>query len=737
MQRFVAASFFLFASTWCSAQVQQGGRAHGLGPHASELPAAPVVALAPLEVDVLVQEDEERSANAVPAPYRFAATYSTDLGLQQGVWAEAPNGDRVWRLTVECRNALSIGLVFDRFVLAPGGSLFVYNEAGEQRGAFHQPANGRTRLAVDQHPGERITIEYVEPMSSQPLVDLHISTVYPAYRRTGLARDFGESLPCNINVICPEGDDWRDQIRSVALINTGSGYCSGALLNNCLNDGTPYFLTANHCLVSPVEDWIFIFNWDSPTCDPTENASQAMSISGADQLATDVATDFTFLRLNEVPPAEYNVYYSGWDASGTPAQEVVGIHHPSGDIKKISRSFDPVEADVQVVGAEERQVWQIEDWTDGIVEEGSSGSGLWNENKLLVGQLSGGLGDCDTEVAVAAYGRFDLAFPLMQEWLGDCGTSVEGVDNDDVVVPIFEDAAVTSITNIPELLCDVDSIAPRITLKNNGLNDLTSAVIEYNINGGAVYTQAWSGSLVTGQTTNIALAAIPAASGANALLITSTLPNNTVDQVPENDAWTYDFTASFPAAAINLILTLDAYGSDVTWELATQAGNTLYAGGPYEDDNVGEVDSVAFCLTNDCYTFTIQDEFGNGLCCDDGEGNYVIRDAFGTVYGESDGQYTTENVNEFCLEAVSVPEIIPSTFRIHPNPNDGAFTVVLEAGDLANRLRVLDALGRAVLDTSTNGQAIHRIDLRVPAGAYFVVVEGSSGASTQRMIITR
>ena len=737
MRRFLAAGLFLITGTWCSAQVQAGGRAHGLSLNAAQLPEAPVVALAPLDVEALMQEDLDRLATGIPAPYRFAATYSTDLGLAQGIWAEAPNGDRVWRLSVECRNAFSLGLVFDRFVLAPEGRVFVYNEAGEQRGAFQQPANGRTRLAVDQHLGERITIEYVEPMGSPTSGDLHIGTVYPAYRQAGHARDFGESLPRNINVICPEGDDWRDQIRSVALINTGAGYCSGALLNNCLNDGTPYFLTANHCLVSPVEDWVFIFNWDSPTCEPTENASQAMSISGADQLATDVATDFAFLRLNEVPPAEYNVFYSGWDASGTPAQEVVGIHHPSGDIKKISRSFDPVEADVQVVGTEERQVWQIEDWTDGLVEEGSSGSGLWNENKLLVGQLSGGLGDCDTEVAVAAYGRFDLAFPLMEEWLGDCGTAVEGVDNDDVVVPIFEDAAVTSITNIPELLCDVDSIAPRITLKNNGLDDLTSAVIEYSINGGTAYTQAWSGSLVTGQTANISLAAIPAASGANALIITSTLPNNTVDQVPENDAWTYDFTASFPAAAINLILTLDAYGSDVTWELATQAGTPLYAGGPYEDDDEGEVDSVAFCLTNDCYTFTILDEFGNGLCCDDGEGNYVIRDAFGTVYGESDGQYTTENINEFCLEAVSVPEVIPAAFTIRPNPSDGAFTVVLEDGDRDSQLRVLDALGRAVVETATNGQAIHRIDLRVPAGAYFVVVEGSSGMSTQRMIITR
>ena len=54
-----------------------------------------------------------------------------------------------------------------------------------------------------------------------------------------------DSGSCNNNVICPEGDPWRDQIRSVAMITVGgSGFCTGQLINNCANDGTPYFLTA-------------------------------------------------------------------------------------------------------------------------------------------------------------------------------------------------------------------------------------------------------------------------------------------------------------------------------------------------------------------------------------------------------------------------------------------------------------------------------------------------------------
>jgi len=738
MLRSAILGLFLVAFTSMNAQVQHGGVAPGLSDFALLLEVAPVHALQPLDIAALEQEDALRIASGIPAPFRFARTNLVDLGLEAGTWTVLPSGERVWRLAVECREAKSLGFLFDRFVLPEGGRVYITNEHSEQRGAYTRLTNGSTVLGIDQLTGEHLTIEYVEPAGSSDPVDLHLSTVYAAYRGNHATdRDFGESMACNVNVICPEGDDWRDQIRSVALVNTGAGYCSGTLLNNCLGDGTPYFLTANHCLVTPVSGWTFIWNWDSPTCDPTENASQAMSISGSEMLATDVLTDFALLRLFQTPPEAYNVYYSGWDATGVPADEVVGIHHPSGDIKKISRSFDAVEATQQVVGADMREVWAIEFWSDGIVEVGSSGSGLWSEDKLLIGQLSGGLGTCDNDDGVAAYGRFHLAFPLMEQWLGDCGLTLPGIDESEVVVPIFEDAAVTSITNIGEVLCGVDSVSPVITLKNNGINDLTSVVIEYAVNGDVPYTQPWTGNLVTGQTANVALAAIPAVSGANELVIGTTLPNNTVDQVTENDAWTYDFTASFPAADLSLILTLDDFGSDVTWTLGSSAGTTLYSGGPYPDGNEGLVDSVAFCLTNDCYTFTIRDEFGNGLCCDEGEGSYVIRDLFGGVYAESDGQYDDINIDEFCLEAVHVAEVERPRFRVQPNPNDGAFAIVGIDGGSIGTVQVLDALGRQVFSTSGNGSDQVRIDLRLPAGAYFVVLGGSDGTTVQRMLVAR
>jgi hypothetical protein len=156
----------------------------------------------------------------------------------------------------------------------------------------------------------------------------------------GSNRGYGDSGPCNVNTVCPEGDLWRDEIRSVAHVILGGGVCTGTLLNNCANDSTPYFLTANHCTEGNETNasWVFVFNWESPVCDPTENAPMDHSITGCDKLLENSPTDAAFLLLSSIPPMDYIPYYSGWDKSGTPPDSVHCIHHPSGDIKKISSS---------------------------------------------------------------------------------------------------------------------------------------------------------------------------------------------------------------------------------------------------------------------------------------------------------------------------------------------------------------------------------------------------------------
>lgn len=719
-----------------SAQISFGGRPIGLSPGADLLASSPTVVLPEVDRLALIAEDEAALASGQKGPYRFGLNHAVDLGIAtHGSWTTLRNGDRVWRLSIRCPQAFSINFVFDEYMIPDGGTVHVYNDMGDQLGAFTAASNGgRTSMGVTQLRGDRITIEYREPFAHAGMGRLHIAQVTHGYRDIfNLAKDFGESGDCNINVICPEGDPWRDQIRAVGIITVGgSGFCSGTLLNNCAEDGIPYFLTANHCLDPDVANWVFRFNWDSPVCAPTQNGPVDQTISGCELLVNNAATDVALLRLNTTPPADYAVYYSGWDHSALPAQQVTGIHHPSGDIKKISISNGPTTA----VTFDDAECWNVATWDAGTTEQGSSGSGLWNQNKQLVGQLFGGSAECGNSVD-DNYGRFDLSWPLLAPWLGiACGDTLGGWDPEEAE-PIEFDAAITSINNIAELECGEDSISPVVTLKNNGLTVLTSVLITYGVQGSASYTHQWTGSLQTAQTTTVDLAAIPLISGENILTVSSSDPNGNVDQVPENDAWTITFNASPTVGLVNLILTLDNYGSDVTWNLATEAGTVLYEGGPYEDFDNGVIDSVAFCLTNGCYTFTINDFFGNGLCCDDGEGGYVIRDGFGTVFGESDGQYTDQNVNEFCIAGVGVREAALAEIRVSPNPSNGLFRIDLNEGR-ALGYWVTDALGRQVLAGSWNNAAQAMLDLSGhAAGNYHLLVNDDHSRVVRHLVITR
>jgi len=378
------------------------------------------------EVDAaaLMAEDEARIAQGVKGPYRFGFNHATDISTaNSGTWNILPNGDAVWRVAIECPSAFSINFEFNDYLVPEGGQVFVYNSEGETLGAFTAESNpGHTILGVTQLPGDRITIEYVEPFAVRGEGFLRIGQVTHAYRDLFRStKGFGTSGSCNNNVICPEGDPWRPQIRSVAMITVGgSGICTGQLINNCANNGTPYFLTANHCLGGN-NSWVFRFNWNSPTCTPTQNAPTNQTVSGSTLRANNAATDVALLQLNSTPPASYNVFYSGWDKSGTAPTSSTCIHHPDGDIKKISFDTNPA-TQANFGGA---ACWRIATWEDGTTEPGSSGSGLWNQNGLLIGQLYGGQANCSNNVN-DYYGRFNNSYQYLQTWLGDCGNTLQG-----------------------------------------------------------------------------------------------------------------------------------------------------------------------------------------------------------------------------------------------------------------------------------------------------------------------
>ena len=129
-----------------------------------------------------------------------------------------------------------------------------------------------------------------------------------------------------------------------------------------------------------------------------------MTVQGSTRLVNSSSSDVALLRLEETPPAEYEVHYAGWDATGFTPSTPVGIHHPSGDIKKISFDYNNA--------SNSGNFWDVNNWEDGTTEPGSSGSPLFDGNtQRIIGQLYGGTASC-TSITYDTYGKVSVSWNL-------------------------------------------------------------------------------------------------------------------------------------------------------------------------------------------------------------------------------------------------------------------------------------------------------------------------------------
>lgn len=714
-----------------SAQITHGGSPwfNGARPEAVTLPAIDRAALA--AEDAVTDRYKE-------APWRFGVEHEMALNaIEHGAWT-VEQGHRVWRLALAAEGATSVSLRFDTYRVPKGGQMFVYAADGSDvLGALdHRNMKDWGGLAVGVIATDEIVIEYRQPLDMVEMPELSIDQVVQGYRALSgwLQADrgpFGNSGQCNINVNCPEGATWATEKRSVALIVQGGfGVCTGNLLNNTANDGTPYFLTANHCLGNP-GNWVYYFNHESATC-TGNNGPTNQSISGGTLLVNSGQSDVALIELSQTPPAGYNVQYAGWDASGVTPSSTVGIHHPSGDVKKICFDDDsPTQQNV--AGA---AVWYINEWELGVTEPGSSGSPLFDQNHRVIGQLYGGSAACAGSVNNGQpdwYGRFDVSWGLgLSEYLDPAGTGTEVWDGyPDGAVTFTNDAGV-NITGAPEgVLCGAEQVTIEVTLTNSGENTLTSCMLEYSINGGATQQQSWAGSLEPFETDLVTLPSFTSQGGNNTVEVTVTSPNGVADENALNNTTTVEFTSyEGPTYNYTLTLVLDDYGSETAWTLK-RLGQTLYEGGPYQDGTNGEVVTVDFCLEEGCYQFRITDSYEDGICCDFGEGSWTITDPNGVVV-DTGGEFGASEQIQFCAdESLGLSDLNRQTVQAYPVPTSDDVTISWP--EAAGEACVLDGMGRQILCESIRDTQTTWSTEAWAEGTYLVQWRSDAG----RVVMTR
>ncbi len=700
----------------------------------------------------MLAEDAINDAEKI-GPWRFGKPFETSYDLENsGVWHDLDNGERVWRLALTSKGAMNMNVIFDQYKLVPGDQLFIYNkDRSDVIGPFTYLNNKEWEgLATMPVSGETIIIELLQrhPGLAQKSI-LRIGQVTHGYRDIfGKAREIyqkglGSSGACNNNVVCPEGDPWRCDISSVAIIVvSGSGMCTGTVLNNHAQDQRPLFLSANHCGTN-VTNWVFRFNWESPTCTPTQNGPTTQSVSGATWLANSAGSDFCLMELSSSIPASYNVYYAGWDASGVTPSNTTVIHHPSGDVKKISFDQDaPVQASWSSA-----QCWKILNYEDGTTEPGSSGSGLWDQDHHLIGQLYGGSASCSS-ITEDYYGRLSVSWDgggspttRVKDYLDPNNTGIkvlDGLGTGSCAGVVYDyDASIPSIDGLSANYCNESAVTPTATLKNNGSVTLTQADIMYDFNNGqSTGTIPWTGSLASGAITTVNLPSFNLVAGVNTLVVTSSSPNGNADMNTGNDSETSNFNAVLNGVNVSIDIIQDQYGSETTWEI-NDGTNVLYTGGPFSDGNDQQLEAADVCLEiGECYNFVIYDVFGDGICCTYGNGSYTVQLDYNGMVLASGGQFQNQESTNFCLNVADLEENVLNNVKVYPNPSSGVVTVDLsKLGNTTATVRFTDMKGGLIEQRVVDGP-VTTFDLsRQAAGLYFVEVITSAGKAVHKLSI--
>ncbi|MEI6048442.1 MAG: T9SS type A sorting domain-containing protein [Bacteroidota bacterium] len=383
-----------------------------------------IISVSQDEIKEILRQDSIE--NIAGLPFRFGKNLNVDIDLIKESALSQKGDTSIYKYEIVSPFAYSVNLIFDQFELNSNSVLTIYNNDGNYIygpiTAKENPLNGI--FWTDLIKGDHIVIELSETnKNSNKPNQLHISSVVHGYKNVFASPNlFGESLGCENDIACPEGDDWRVEGNAVVmlLVDDANRFCSGSLINNTANNFRGFLLTAFHCLdwntncslsdgeKSAVNNWLFRFHYESPSCDGIEGTDY-ITVNGATFRAGYQPTDFALLELLTTPTL---ATYAGWSKT-TSISQGVGIHHPQGDVKKISFDFHSLSSYGSTstwpgnCSSPSNTHWVV-GYDDGTTEGGSSGSPIFDNYHRIVGQLHGGSDGCAP--IVRYYGRFDKSW---------------------------------------------------------------------------------------------------------------------------------------------------------------------------------------------------------------------------------------------------------------------------------------------------------------------------------------
>ncbi len=116
----------------------------------------------------------------------------------------------------------------------------------------------------------------------------------------------------------------------------------------------------------------------------------------------------------------------------------------------------------------------------------------------------------------------------------------------------------------------------------------------------------------------------------------------------QGNSATTAFDIEFDSTSFTLSIVLDNYGSETSWEMVDTNGVIAASGGPYYNGLAGVEITEELCLPRSCYEFRMYDSWGDGICCDYGDGGYELRNNLTNTILAAGGDFNYQQTHSFC-----------------------------------------------------------------------------------------
>lgn len=283
--------------------------------------------------------------------------------------------------------------------------------------------------------------------------------------------------------------------------------------------------------------------------------------------------------------------------------------------------------------------------------------------------------------------------------------------------------------------CDFE-VSPVIVLSNVGTTTvITSAEISYGIDGEAPQTYSWTGTLDTASDVEITLPLMEFQQTSDFTATLVSINGITDDNTLNNSKTvTKNISSTFTSSTVTLSLTTDNWGDETSWELINNDTGTIVSqGGNYFGN---QTTSQSFQLSDGCYTFTIYDEYGDGICCEYGNGSYTLTSGSQTIV--SGGSFGASESTMFVINsAASINVYNPyESITVYPNPVSSILNIdVTNAMELPENIVIYNTLGQTVKHLKVSSLSDFSVDVSSLAnGVYLLKITGQNQNKVFRFI---